>query len=169
MAGDIKLKYGTAASMTVTAINSLATSTTAGVTSDSINNTSTLATDYLVGGQFTMGTTPTAGRTFRVYAYSAFDTTPTWPDVFSSGTEGTAGAATVHDTEQLDSAFRLLWTAVVDASTGDVHAMPLTSIANAFGGSVPPYFALFFLNDTAVTMSASGHSFYYVPILYQYT
>lgn len=167
MAGDLKLKYGTPGTFTTTALNSLANSTTAGVTTESVDNTSTLAVDYLISGSFTMGT-PSSPVAMKVYAYAAFNTTPTWPDLFSSGTEGTAGAATVHDTEQLDAGFRLLWAAVPDTTTNDILVMPPTSIAAAFG-AVPPYFAIFALNNTGAAIHSSGHAMYYVPILYQYT
>ena len=78
-----------------------------------------------------------------------------WPDVFSSGTEGTEGTATIHDTEQASSAFILLWSTAVDIGTGEIHSMPMTSVRGAFGGILPPNFALFVAATAATSTNAS--------------
>lgn len=172
MAGDIKLKYGTPVTLTVTNLHSLASSSTnlAGWTSGSVDNTSNLNTDFLVGGEFKVNNSsaPTVATSIKVYAYGAYTSTPVWPDIFSSGTEGTEGAATVHDEEQRDNGLRLLWAGVVDTSTGDVHSMPPTSIAQAFG-NVPPLWALWVVHDTGVALHSSGNALYHQPVMMQYT
>lgn len=168
MAGDIKLKYGTAAAFTVTGLHSLASSTTAGWATDAINNTSTLAMDYLVGGEIILGTTPTTDKSVTIYAFAAYDTTPTYPGIFTGTYAGSNGALTVTDDEERNSGLRELWSSVCDASTNAVHSMPPTSIASVFG-CVPPYWALFVLHDTAVNLKSSGSALYYIPVLHQYT
>lgn len=171
MAGDLKLKYGTAAALTVTNLHSIASSSTwsAGWTSAWIDNTSALALDYLVGGEFKVnnGAAPTTGTEIRVYAYASYDGTVS-PDIFSSGTEGTEGTATVHDTEQLDAGLVFLWSTAVDTTTGDVYSMPPRSIARAFG-NVPRKFALFVAHNTGQNLHSAGNALYYDPILNQYT
>ena len=175
MAGDIKLKYGTAAAFTMTGIEDVDSSQTwvGGWTSGSVNNTSTLAVDYLVSGQFTTESTNRQAGYIYVYAYAAFDSTPTWPDIFSSGTEGTVGAATVHDTEQRDGGLRLIAALEVDNGASEVYTFPPTSIAQAFGGIVPAYWALWVTSNATTTTTdwcvSSGTTLYYAPILYQYT
>jgi len=173
VAGDIKLKYGTAVTMTVTALHSLASSATnvAGWTSGGVDNITNVYTDYLISGQFVVDNAgaATVNKSIKVYAYAAFNDTPTWPDLFSSGTEGTEGAATVHDEEQRDCGMRLLWLGVVDAGTGETYVMPPTSLAQAFGGVVPSDWALWVVQDTGQALESTGSALYYMPVHYQYT
>lgn len=175
MAGDIKLKYGTDAAFTMTGIEDVDSSSTwvVGWSSGSIDNTSTLAVDYLVSGQFTTeGSNRQVGYIY-VYAYGCFLDSGTWPDLFSSGTEGTAGAATVHDTEERDSGMRLVAAIACDDSASAVYTFPPTSIAGVFGGSVPPLWALWVTSNAASSTNdwcvASGTTLYYMPVLAQYT
>lgn len=165
----IKQSYGTAAAFTVTNLQSLATSAlrTAGWTSAWVDNTTTLALDYLVSGQFTVNTTtaPLDAKSIEVYAYASYDGTVS-PDLFSAGTEGTEGAATVHDEEQRDCGMVLLWSCKTDASTGDVYSMPPRSIRQAFG-FVPRKWALFVTQDTNQALHSAGNALYYDPQLLQ--
>lgn len=171
MAGDIKLKYGADATFTTTNLQTLASDATnwAGWTSAGVDNAIDLYTDYLISGYFTThaSVAPTAGKTIKVYAYAAFNATPTWPDLFSAGTEGTEGTATVHDDEMRECGMRLLWTGVVDAGTSNVYTMPPTSLAQAFGGVVPSDWALWVVQDTGQALSAAA--LYRQPVLFQYT
>lgn len=169
MPGDLKLKYGTPLTLTVTNLQSLASSSTflAGWTSAWIDNTSVLADDYLVTGNIAAGSSPTAGSV-RVYAYAQHSDGSTAPDLFSSGTEGTEGAATVHDTEQLDSGLILLWASDIDTTTNDNYTMPPRSIKAAFG-AVPRKWALFVAHNSVAALRSSVNAFYADPILHQYT
>lgn len=171
MAGDIKLKYGTPVTMTVTNLQSLASSTTntAGWMSGSVDNTSNLNTDFLVSGEFKMNTSaPTTDKSVKVWAIGAYTSTPVWPSLLSSGTVGTEGAATMTDEEERDNGCRLLWSGIIDASASAIHSMPPTSIAQAFG-NVPPYWCLFVAHDTGLALASSGNVVYHQPILMQYT
>lgn len=173
MAGDIKLKYGTAAAFTQTNLDGISSSSTwvAGWTSGSINNTSDLHLDYLIGGTFQVESSGLSAGQINVSAYAAFNTTPTWPDVFSAGTEGTEGTATIHDTEIRDSAFRLIASITTDTTASRNYPFPPTGIAQLFGGPVPPYFAIFVAQSTGTTLETTGdpNQVYYVPVLAQYT
>jgi hypothetical protein len=170
LAGTIKLSYGgSPLTLTATNLQSLASSSglTAGWTSAWIDNTTTLALDYLISGQITAGTTPTAG-TVAVYAYAQHSDGSTAPAVNSAGTAGTEGAFTITDTEQLNASLVLLWSSDVDTTTNDVYTMPPRSIAGAFG-QVPRKFALFAAHSTVAALKSSGNAFYADPILQQYT
>lgn len=175
MAGDIKLKYGTdlTAFGALTALHSLASSTTnvAGWTTDGQDNATNLFVDVLISAKFTTSASATtAGKSIKVYAYAAYDASPAWPDLFSSGTEGSVGAATVHDEEQRDAGMRLLWVGVVDAGgSNEVFTMPPTSLAQAFGGIVPSDWAIWVVQDTGQALHTSGNAIYGQPIHYQYT
>lgn len=174
MAGDIKAKYGTPLAFTVTNLHSLAASSsrTAGWTSGSVDNTSVLAEDYMVGASFTTHASNRQAGYIDVYAYCAFNVTPTWPDLFSSGTEGTEGAATVHDTEML-AGLRLIQSIECDNGASDVMTLPLQAIAHLFGGRVPPFIALFVTHNVATStnagLAAAGSAVYGLPVLDQYT
>lgn len=169
MAADFKSKYGTPAALTVTALHSLASSSTrtAGWTSAWIDNTTTLALDYLVSGEFKVNNSvaPTDKKSIEVYAYASYDGTAA-PDLFSSGTEGTEGAATVHDEEQRDCGMVLLWSATNDTGTGEVYSMPPRSIRQAFG-FVPRKFALFVTHDTGQALHSAGNALYDDPVFEQ--
>lgn len=160
--------YGTSTGFTVTNLHSLASSSTrvAGWTSAAVDNTSTLAVDYLINGKFTLSSSaPTDGTTVSVYAYGWHASMSAGtPDLFSSGTEGTQGTATVHDEEERDNGMRLLWVGRVDTSTSAVHTMPPTSLALAFGGVVPEYWALWVVQNTGQALAASGNELTYTPV-----
>lgn len=164
----LKPLYGTDGQLTLTGLASLASSATrvAGWTSAFFNNATDRFMDRLVSGQFQVNTTtaPTAGGLISVYAYAAFDDTPTWPDLFSAGTEGAVGAATVHDEEQRDFGMMHLWTAVVDANTSRVYAMPPRALASAFGGMMPTHIALWVVQSTGQTLSATNNALYHQPM-----
>lgn len=173
MAGDIKLKYGTTQALVQTNLDGLGSSSSfvAGWTSDAIDNTSELATDFLISGQFQVESSGLTAGEIRVSAYGAHNPTgPVWPDLFSSGTEGAEGAATISDTEVRDSAFAPLWSTVTDTSASRVYPMPPRSIREAFG-NVPPLFALFVAQSTVAALETTSdpNVMYYTPILYQYT
>lgn len=172
MAGDIKLKYGTPAALTQTNLDGIASSATwvAGWTSGSIDNTTTLALDYLISGTFQAESAGLSAGVIMVSAYAAFNATPTWPDLFSAGTEGTEGTATIQDTEVRDSAFVPLAQIVTDTTASRNYPFYPRSIAQAFG-SVPPFVAIFVAQSTGAALETTGdpNQVYYVPVLSQYT
>jgi hypothetical protein len=175
MAGDIKLKYAASVALTVTNLHSLASSATweAGWTSALINNTSDLYLDRLVSGTFTTHASNRQAGVINVWAYAALNDTPTWPDIFSSGTEGSEGTATVTDTEERDAAMRLVASIIVDNTASAVYTFPPTSLATLFGGVMSPYVALFVAQNASTTttagLAAAGSAIYHTPVLAQYT
>lgn len=172
MAGDIKLKYGTTITPTVTALQSLATSSTwqSGFTTDWIDNSSVLALDYILGGNIYAGTSPTGNPgEIRAYAYGTFDSSYTAPDLFSSGTEGTTGAVTVTDGEQLAGGLVLLWATATDTTSDEGYPIRPTSVAQAFGGVLPRKFAIYIAHNTGVNLKSTLNALYLDPVLQQYT
>ena len=160
--GAVTTSYRAAADLTVTALHSLASSQTwvAGWTSGTIDNTSNNDLDKGITAKFTVASASmnTTGE-IRVYAYTMLDDT-NWALNASAGTPGTEGALTILDTEQRDSQLFLLWSTATDSGTGEVHYMPLTSVAKVFG-FLPRKFALFIaINPTTTTtagLAASGN------------
>lgn len=174
MAGDIKLQYVASVAPTVTNLHSLASSQdwTAGWSSASIVNTTNEYLDYLVAGTFTTHASNRQAGSINVYIVAAMNDTPTY-SAASSGTWGTEGAAAFVDTEQRDSACRLLASITVDNGASEVYSFPPTSVAQLFGGMIPPAFAIFVAQNAATTttagLAAAGSAIHYTPINAQYT
>lgn len=167
---EFKNKYGTSVTFPAAALQALASSSTrtAGWTSSGVNNTVTLASDYIVGGEFITcgGAAPTDKKSIEVYAYSAHNDVPVWADLFSAGTEGTQGTATVHDEEQRQCGMVLLWSCTIDTGSGETYIMPTRSIKQAFG-EVPPYWALFVTQDTEQNLHNANNKLYLTPVTKQ--
>lgn len=149
---DIKVAYGTASDATIT-LASLASDTNllAGRESATVDNTTTLALDYLVSGKIRAGTSPTASRSIEVWAVGSWDGT-NWPDVF----DGTESAETVTSADIKASICRLVAAmATANTSDRDYHFGPV-SIASAFGGVVPPKFVIFVVHNTGVNLNSTA-------------
>lgn len=159
--GDVVSRYPASSALTVTALNGgVAASATwvAGWTSGTIDNTSDLDLDKIISANFLVESSGLSAGEIRVYLYAMLDDS-TWPDVFSSGTEGTEGTATIHDTEVRDGAFHLLWAVVTDTSLGRKYPMAPTSVLARLG-FVPAKFALFVTQSTGTTLETSGNAVY---------
>jgi hypothetical protein len=168
-AGDVTTEYGSTTSLTVTALNGgIASSATwvAGWTSGTIDNTSTKAQDYLITGSFVVESASVVAGQIRVYIYASYDGT-NWPDIFSAGTEGTEGTATVHDANILNGHLELLWATDNDTTASQVYPMPPRSVARVFGGIVPKKFAIFVTQSTGTTLETSGNRMEYTPISFK--
>lgn len=176
MAGDIKGKYGGGSSttLTVTNLHSLASAQdwAAGWSSASVDNTSNLYLDWMIGGSFTTHASNRQAGSINVYVIGAFNLTPTWP-ASATGTWGTEGAASFVDTEERDGAAILIQSITVDNSASAVYPMKSRWLASAFGGQLPPYFAVFVAQNASTTTTAglasSGSALYLTPWLAQYT
>lgn len=155
-AGDIKQAYAASSNLDVTNLAGIASSATwvAGWTSGTIDNTSNLYLDYAISAKFTLESASLAAGEIRVYLYTMLDDS-TWPDLFSTGTEGTEGVATIHDTEQRDSSLYPLWSTATDTDASGVYEMPQTSVFQKLG-FVPAKFALFVTQSTNTTLETSG-------------
>lgn len=157
---DIKQKYPASSADTVAltiTLASLATDTNlrAGQESTAVDNRTNCDIDHLVSGKITVGTSPTAGRVIEVFAYAPISIasgTPTYPDVF----DGTDSAETVTSDNVKYSCLRLLWSTTIDNTTDRVYYMPPTSVAEAFGGELPPFWGLFVVHNTGVNLNSTG-------------
>lgn len=150
-AGDIKLVYGTPADVTIT-LASLPTSSTllVGRESTAVDNTSTLALDYLISGKITTGTTPTTAKSIQVWAVASWDGT-TWPDVF----DGTDSSETLI-AEVKNPVCKLVASLATIATSDLTYHFSGVSLAAVFGGTIPPKFVFFVTHDTAVNLNATA-------------
>lgn len=151
-AGDVKLVYGTAADVTIT-LASLASDTNrlAGRESTAVDNTSLGALDYLVSGKITTGTSPTTARTIEVWAVASWDGT-TYPDVF----DGTDSAETITTANHKNSICRPIAILTTDSTSNRPYDLAGVSVAQVFGGTVPPKFIIFVTHDTGVNLNSTA-------------
>lgn len=176
MAGDIKSKWGSSSAFTVTNLHSLSSSSglDAGWTGGSVDSSSSDVLDWHLTGQFTTASSNRQAGSIYLYAYAAMDDTPTWPDLFSSGTEGTEGAATVHDTEQRDCGMVLVGSPIiVDSGASEVYALSLRGLKTFFSTDIPPKlwapWITLDVTSTGAGLASSGNSLTRRPVLAQWT
>jgi hypothetical protein len=156
-AGDVTTIYGTTTALTQTSLDGVASSSTflSGWTSDAIDNTSIKAQDYLITGNFQAESAGLAAGQIRVYVYASYNGT-NWPDLFSAGTEGAEGTATIHDANILAGHMILLWATDTDTTASQNYPMPPRSVAAAFGGVVPKKFAIYVAQSTGAALETTG-------------
>jgi hypothetical protein len=153
--------YGTPTAMTMT-LASLASDTNlvAGRESTAIDNGSIDAIDILIGGKVTTGTTPTTARQIEVWAYATYD-----------GTEysGTATGSDANLTPGEKTCMRLLTVIPTVATSDKAYKWGPFSVAQAFGGSVPPKVGIYIVHNTAVNLNSTGgnHEVYYTAVKYE--
>lgn len=144
-----KITYGTPTALTMT-LASLASDTNliAGRQSAVVDNTATLARDYMVGGKVTTGTSPTASRQIEVWAFGSYDGT-----TFSAGTG--AGDANFSPTGE-KGLMRLLQIIPTDNTSDHAYEFGPFGIARAFDGIVPHKWGIFIVHNTGQNLNATG-------------
>lgn len=154
----------TAASMTVTNLNSVANSATVGWQSARVSNVSAKASDYKISVKLTMANTaPANDKAAYVYLCPHYTTDggTTWL-ASSQGTTtlptGSEGASTIASPNNL----RLL--GVLSYTTQNMVLQDNFLISNAFGNVMPDGFQIIIINYTGAAISASGNSVHYSPI-----
>lgn len=154
------IAYGTSTAMTMT-LASLASDTNllAGRESTAVDNSSTLAVDYIVGGKVTTGTSPTASRVIEVWAYASYDGT-----TYSGGATGTDAALTFASEK---TSLALLQVLPTDATSNHTYEWGPFSIADAFG-IMPKKFGIYIVHNTGVNLNstAGNHEVKYTAVNY---
>jgi len=146
---------GTNNSMTVTNLNSLANSATAGWQSAKVDNTSNLATDVEINIKLTMANTaPANDKAAYVFIcpfyydgsawFAASQGTTTLP----TGSEGTTTIASPHN-------LRLL--GVLNYTTQNMVLQDTFLLSNCFGNRLPDGFSIIIINFTGAALSGSGN------------
>ena len=149
---NILNSYPAASDITIT-LASLATDANllVGRQSTAIDNSTNLYTDYLVSGKITAGTSPTTAKSIEVWAVGSWDGT-NWPDAFAAADAG----RTFTSADIKSSVVRLLGAMATDATSNRAYHFGPTSVAGAFGGTLPPKFAIFVAHSTAVALNATA-------------
>lgn len=151
MAADIKQKFDTTFNIMTTDLNSLAQSTTAGRVSAEVDNTTNLYDDVIIVAQIVFSTgTPTG--VFEVYALGSNDGTIYGGDTSYSGT---GASYTIGSAGKMQN---FAYLGGVDPVSASSTRQGVFSLATAFGGRVPAFWALFVLVNTGATSLASSGS-----------
>lgn len=170
MAGNAEIKFAASAALTVTALHSLAASSTgvAGWSSASVDNTTDCYLDYLYSGSFAAHASGQQYGHLDIFVVCPVDFSTTWP-VASSGAFGTQGAVTLPATYAKRCVGRLIASIEADGSASAVHNLPPTGIAQLFGGFVPPVHCLFIRSNwsTGTALASSGSAVYRTPVYKQ--
>lgn len=159
--------YSADVAFTQTALDALATSSSllGGWTGESVT---TAADDYLLSGTFQLESAGVAAGRIHVYVYTVREDTPTWPDIFSAGTEGTAGTATVHNAQIRDSAMRLVWATDTAVTVSLFYSMPQIALAQFFGNVMPTHWAPFVTQSSGAALESTGdpNQLHYKPVTF---
>lgn len=141
-----QLTYAAEAAITIT-LTSLASSATAGRESAEVDNTSNRYIDALVflATKLAAGT-PGNDRAIYVFAWGSLDSTH-YPDAIT----GADAAITFNDPVNI----RLIGVINAPTSAGTYKGGPF-SIAQAFGGVMPPYWGIAVRNYTGIALSSTA-------------
>lgn len=147
---DIKLKYASAATLTIT-LASLGSDSNLliGRESTVVDNTSNLYVDALIGGKITTGTSPTADRRIRVFAYGTYDGT-----IYTAGATGSDAGLTLTAKKKLLLA--LVATIPTANTSNNTYNWGPISLARAFGGILPSKWGIWVVHDTGVNLNSTG-------------
>lgn len=105
------------------------------------------AVDSVVGGFVTTGTGPTASRQIEVWLYGSYDGT-----TYSGGATG----SNANLTPQEKTLLKLL-TIIPTVNTSDKqYNWGPFSVAQAFGGTMPPKWGVYIVHNTGVNFNATG-------------
>lgn len=149
-----KIAYAADAAITIS-LASLASSATwvAGRESNQIDNTANLYDDALVQGKIRVGTTPTANTNIIVYVWGA-SVAPS--SVSVDVIDGVDSAETITSAGVRNSFLKVGAILDVDATTSDRDYPFAFTVAQLFGGVLPPYWGLFVAHNTGVNLNSTG-------------
>jgi hypothetical protein len=152
--GDVKLQYAASSNLTVTNLNSMASSSTflGGWESAAVDNTTNKYTDYRITAKITVASSSLSAGEIRMYLVGMLDDS-TWPDVF----DGTESAETVTDSEMRDSICMRAAATATDTTNSDVYYLDCPSAAAVFGGNLPAKFVIFITQNTGQALASSGN------------
>lgn len=152
---DIKLAYAASAAFTIgLQATPLASSATfvGGRESTAVSNTTDKYLDRIVGGKITTGTSPTASKEIRIYAYGSIDDTPTYPDVL----DGTDSDETITSADILDACMPLIASTGTSSTSNVTYWFKPVGLAQFFGGLLPKNCGLFVAHNTGVALNSTA-------------
>jgi hypothetical protein len=161
MASTIKMLRGTPVVLAVTALQSLASSATAGWKSVAVDNTSTLATDYEIFCKITTANTaPANDKAVYVYVCPAYYDGSTWYYT-DGGTTTLPTSADATYTIALPNDLRIGM--VLNYTTQQMVMQGSFLLSTCFGTSMPDGFIIVVVNYTGAALS-TGCIVDYTPL-----
>lgn len=153
---DVKLAYGTATNFTKTNAN-LATSATAGWMSNAIDNSSNKYLDALVTIELAaVNTAPANSKAVFLYAYALLDTGGSAYTSTGDGTpSGSEGTLTFPDVTANAIPMPRLGVVPYPVQNKAINGGPF-SVAQAFGGVLPPKWGVAMINHSGMTLSVTN-------------
>jgi hypothetical protein len=152
----------TATSMTITALNSLANSATAGWKSDTLDLRSRKCSDIKFGIKITMANTaPANDKAVYVYAIPWWYDGSAWYSASGGTTTLPTGGQAAYTIASPNN-FRLL--GVLSYTTQNMVLQDQFLLSNAFGNVMPDMVQLFVLDYSGAAVHSSGNALYYSPI-----
>lgn len=158
-AGDILNVYSASTNLTVTNLHGIASDTNylSGWTSGVIDHSSDLVEDDRLTAKITVESSGlTTDRQIQMYILTMLDDS-NWPDVYSSGTEGTEGTATIHDANIRNAVFTLVAVTMTDATASQIYTLICPSVAAACGGNMPHKYLVFITQSTGAALETTGN------------
>lgn len=160
-----KIAYGSTSVLTVTNLQSLANSATAGWRSDRVSNLSTLAVDYEIAVKLTTANTaPANDKAMYVYVcpWYTTDAGTTW----LASSQGTTTLPTSSEgTTTIASPNNLRLLGVLNYTSQNMTVQDTFLLSNAFGLSMPDGFSIIIINYSGAALS-TGCIVDYTPITY---
>lgn len=149
---DVKIEYQSSQNFTLT-LASLASSATGGRESTAVDNTTNKFLDAICQVSCKLQTgTPGNDKAIYIYAYGSVDGTN-----YTDNATGSDAAITLRDPTNL----RLVGTIPVPDSGGLTYESQPFSVAQAFGGILPPKWGIVVRNYTGVALSATESDHFY--------
>lgn len=155
--GDVKIAYAASSAITVTNLQSIASSATwvAGWESGAIDNSSNLYLDYIINADIVVASSGLSAGEIRMYLVAELEDS-SWPDVF----DGTESTETVSDTQTRDAICRLAAITQTDTTNSQHWYLMCPSVAQVFGGTVPRKFVVFITQSTGQNLAAASNAVY---------
>jgi hypothetical protein len=158
---NIKTAFGTATAFTKTNAN-LANSATAGWKSNAIDNSSDLYLDVLVSIELAaVNTAPGSSKTLWLFAYSLIEGTTAYASTGDGTIDGTEGAVTFPDMTTIGSVLPILGIVPYGVQNKAINS-PAFSVAQCFGGILPPKWGIAMVNHTGMTLNVTD--IFYTPV-----
>lgn len=150
--------YASEQTFTTTSLQSLASSPTAGWGGAVVDNTTTDYLDALVQFVFAaVNTAPSASKGLFLFAYAGSNATDLTTTGTSGGTVGTQGTLTFPDVTVNPYVMPSLQLLPYTTQNKQIVS-PLYSIASVFGGRLPPFWGICVVNNSGMTLAASGNT-----------
>lgn len=150
----VNIAYAAEAALTIS-LASIATSATfvAGAESTVVDNTSNKYDDALLFGKIQVGTTPTINTQILLYVFAAPGDSATYPDVM----DGTDSVETLTSVGVGRGFLKLAAVLDVDSTTSNRdYPFYVGSVAQLFGGVLPPRWSVFLTHNSGVNLNATG-------------